>query len=435
MKKLKKGALFVAILTLVISTVLSGCSSNDEATGKDGNGSKDGKTTVTFWHPMTDLTGEAVDAVIKAFEEKNPDIKIDSIFIAQQGEGKNEKLLAAIAGNNAPDVAYFDRFEVASWAAQGSLTDLTEFANKDNVTSDGFYPFAWNEANYEGKLYAMPTTTDARLVFFNKDHFTEVGLDPENPPKTIQELEDAAAKLTKKNGKRFERIGFIPWYDQGWFYGWGWSFGGEFTDADGNVTANHPKNVEALTWLADFAQKYNIEDISSFTDSQGSTTMDPFISGQLSMIVSGPFKAAQISKFNPDLNYGVFPMPTPDGQNHTTWSGGWATVMPKGAKNQEAAWEFMKFFSGEEGQEIFSKISGDFSINDKVNEQLGYKDDPIFKEFINLLPVSHERPVMTQGSLYWNELATAVDMATRGKSTPQELLDNVTKKVSDALKK
>ncbi|MCM3783191.1 ABC transporter substrate-binding protein [Neobacillus mesonae] len=426
----KKGFWCLSILILVFSTVLSGCSGG-AANGDSGN--SDGKKTITFWHSMTELTGDAIAEVIKAFEAEHTDIKVNSVYIAQQGEGKNEKLLAAVAGGNAPDVAYFDRFEVATWAAQGSLTDLTELASRDQITEEGFYPFAWEEAGYDGKLYAMPTSTDARLVFYNKEHFEQAGLDPEQTPKTIEELEAVAEKLTIKEGNRFKQIGFIPWYGQGWFYGWGWSFGGEFMDESGNVTADHPKNIEALTWMTEYAQKYNIEDIASFTSSQGTSTMDPFFTGQLSMQVSGPWTVSQAKKFNPDLKYGVFPMPTPTGENHTTWSGGWATVMPKGSKNQDAAWEFMKFLSGETGQEIFSRISGDFSIKDEVNEQLGYKEDPIFKEFIEVLPVSHARPVMTQGSLYWNELASAVDMATRGKGTPEELLKKVTDNVTKAL--
>ncbi|WP_249436087.1 ABC transporter substrate-binding protein [Paenibacillus sp. Marseille-Q4541] len=426
----KRGVWLSSIFILMFTVVLSGCSGG---TGSSSSSEEEGKTTITFWHSMTELTGDAIAEVIKAFEAEHTDIKVNSVFIAQQGEGKNEKLLAAVAGGNAPDVAYFDRFEVATWANQGSLTDLTEFAQKDGVTEDGFYPFAWEEANFDGKLYAMPTSTDARLVFYNKEHFEKAGLDPEQTPKTIAELEAVAEKLTIKEGKRFKQIGFIPWYGQGWFYGWGWAFGGDFLDANGKVTADDPKNVEALTWMSDFAKKYNIEDIASFTSSQGTSTMDPFFTGQLSMQVSGPWTVSQAKKFNPDMKYGVFPMPTPTGENHTTWSGGWATVMPKGSKNQEAAWEFMKFLSGEQGQEIFSKISGDFSIKESVNEKLGYKEDPIFKEFINILPQSHARPVMTQGSLYWNELASAVDLATRGKGTPEELLKKVTDNVTKAL--
>ena len=154
---------------------------------------------------------------------------VELLYIAQQGEGQNEKLLAAIAGGNPPDVAYFDRFEVGSWAAQGSLTDLTEDADQDNIEDNDYYEYAINEAKYEGKLYGLPMDTDARLLFYNKDHFKEAGLDPENPPKKIAELEEVAEKLTIKKGNRFERIGFIPWYGQGWMFTWGWNLAVEFT--------------------------------------------------------------------------------------------------------------------------------------------------------------------------------------------------------------
>lgn len=430
-RRKKLGILSLSFI-FVISILLAGCS--EKETTSSGQGSSDGTTTITFWHPMTDITGEAVEAVIEEFEKAHPDIKVKATYIANQGEGQNEKLLAAIAGGNAPDVAYFDRFEVGSWAAQGSLEDLSELAALDGVTEELYYTFAWNEASYEGKLYGIPTTTDSRLVYFNVDHFTEAGLDPNNPPKTIAELEAAAEKLTKKNGNRFEQIGFIPWYGQGWFYGWGWAFGGDFYDPSTNqATANHPKNVEALQWIADFAKKYNIEDIAAFTDSQGSGAMDPFLTGQISMKVSGPWEVSAIKKFKPDLNYGVFPMPTPTGTDHTTWSGGWSVVIPKGAKQKEAAWKFVKYFGSVEGQKIFSEIARDFSVIDSVNEELGYKEDPILKHFVDILPVSNNRPVMTQGSLYWNELADAVDNATRGNGTPQEILDRVTDKVNKAL--
>lgn len=413
---------------LLISVFLAGCSS-DNANQKNSD-----QIIVKFWHSHTNKGLDAVNAVIARFEELNPDIKIESTYVANQGEGQNEKLLAAIAGNNPPDVAYFDRFEIGSWAHQGSLEDLTEMVESSNIDKAKYYPFAWDEATYEGRIYGLPITTDSRLVYFNKDHFEEVGLDPNNPPKTIAELEEAAEKLMIKDGRRFERVGFIPWYAQGWLYTWGWSFGGEFYDPDTKkVTANDPKIVEALEWEVEFAKKYNVEDIASFTDSQGSEAMDPFLTGQISMKVSGPWEIPNIKKFKPDLNYGVFPVPTPTGTNHTTWSGGWSVVMPKGAQNKEAAFKFMEFFASEEGQKIFSEIIGDFSVIDSVNEELGYKDDPITAEFINILPSSRHRPVIKEGSLLWNELAAAVENAIRENGTPKELLDKVTEKVNKTL--
>jgi len=387
-----------------------------------------------MWHGLTSIDLDNMNKVVKAFEEKNPTIKMKLVY-TESSEGSDQKLLTAVAGGNPPDVALFDRFKVGTWAAQGSLTDLSSMAAESGIRKEMYYPFAWEESSYQGKLYAMPMDTDSRLLFYNKDHFKEVGLDPNKPPQTIAELEAAAEKLTIKEGKRFKRIGFIPWYSQGWLYTWGWAFGGEFQDAaTGKITANDPKVVEALQWMTDFGKKYNVEDIAGFTSAAGTEEMDPFISGQVSMKISGNFTVKGIEKFKPDLNYGVAPIPTPTGTNFTTWSGGGSAIIPKGSKNVAAAWKFLEFLGKEEGQTLLNADS-QISVIDSVNDKYGYKDDPIMKEFINILPNSHNRPVIPEGQLLWNELASATEKATRGNGTPKENLDRVTETVNKALEK
>jgi len=427
--------LFVTIFTLA----LAGCTSDNTSSnaGSDsGSSSGDDVTEITFWHGATDIGLTALETMVKAFEEKNPHIKVNMVY-TESSEGADQKLLTAVAGGNPPDVALFDRFKIGSWAAQDSLTDLTDMAETDGITKDLYYGYAWEEANYEGRLYGLPYSTDSRLLYYNKDHFEAAGLDPENPPKTIQELEVAAEKLTKKNGNRFEQIGLIPWYGQGWLYGWGWSFGGDFFDEEsGLVTADDPKIVEALQWMTDFGKKYNVEDIAGFESSAGTAAMDPFILGQISMKVDGNWTISAIEKYKPDLNYGVTPIPTPTGTDFTTWSGGIGIVIPKGAKNVEAAWEFVKYFGTQEGQEVyFAELPGDLSVIPEVNENLGRGDNPILKQFIDILPNSNSRPVIPEGQLLWNELVTATENSTRENGTPQENLEKATETVNKALEK
>ncbi len=430
MKPMNKYLMVSFASLIALSAVLIGCSSGS---GDSGNGTGARKTKVTFWHGNTDTEKEALEKIVKAFHEQNPDIQVDMTYIARQGEGQNEKLLAAIAGGNPPDAAYFDRFEIGSWAARGSLTDLTDKAKTDQINASDYYEFAMAEATYKGKLYGLPNDTDARLLYYNKDQFKEVGLDPEHPPKTIAELEAAAEKLTKKTGKRFERIGFIPWYDQGWIYTWGWAFGGDFYDKTADkVTADHPNVVKALEWMRDYAKKYNIEDVAAFTDSAGSGADNPFLTGQLSMTVSGPWRIAGIKKYKPDFNYGVTPIPTPTGDNFTSWSGGFSYIIPKGAKNVDAAWKFIKFAAGKDGQKIFSETTGNLATIQSVNE--GIKD-PATKKFAEILPQSHNRPVISAGSLLWNELSRARDSAIHDKGTPKDILQEVSQKVNSELHK
>ncbi|MDR6553236.1 ABC transporter substrate-binding protein [Paenibacillus qinlingensis] len=445
MRKSTKFIFPTMVSVLAISVLATACSSSTSSTegtssvtpsttAGSNNTSGQGNATVTLWHGLTSIDLENMNKVVKAFEEKNPSIKIKLVY-TESNEGADQKLLTAVAGGNPPDIAFFDRFKVGSWAAQGSLTDLTTMATGAGITKNSYYPFAWDESSYQNKLYAIPLGTDSRLLFYNKDQFKEVGLDPNNPPKTIAELEAAAEKLTIKDGKRFKRIGFIPWYSQGWLYSWGWSFGGDFMDpATGKVTANDPKVVDALQWMTNFAKKYNVEDITGFTSAAGTDEMDPFITGQISMKISGNWTVAGIKKFKPDLNYGVTPIPTPTGTNFTTWSGGMSLIIPKGAKNIEPAWKFLEYLGKEEGQYLLNAQSG-MSVIDAVNAKFGYKDDPIMKEFVNILPKSHNRPVVPEGQLLWNELASATEKSTRGSGSPKENLDKVTETVNKALEK
>lgn len=425
--------LLVGMLTLFL--FLAGCST--KKSDPDGNkGGEGGKIEITFFHNTTGTELEAMKAFVKGFEDSHPDIGVNMVF-AEAGSDADQKLLTTVTGGNPPDVAKFDRFKVASWVAQGALTDLTEMAESDGISADQFYPSSWAEANYKGKLYAMPYSTDSRLLYYNKDHFKEVGLDPENPPKSLEELEIVAEKLTIKKGNRFERIGFIPWYNQGQLLTWSWIFGAEhYDESKGEITSNHPKAVEALQWLVDYGNKYNVEDISGFESAAGSDALDPFISGQLSMKVDGNWTVNNIRKFKPDLNYGVTPIPTPSGTDSTTWVGGQSLIIPKGAKNIEAAWKFLKYMGETEGAKAyFSGLEGHLSAQPSVNEELGFRDDPIIKEFIDILPDAHYRPVITEGQLWYNELKTATENATRGNGTPQENLDKVTEVVNKALKR
>ena len=415
----------VTLLLIVLSLVLVACSS-------DGSkNSENGVTTVTFWIGGG-AAGDALKEAIKTFNEEHDDIQVEGTY-AKSSSTSDDKLLTATAGGNPPDIAFFDRFKVSSWVEQDSLTDITEYAEKDDISKDDFYSFAWDEAHYNDKLYAIPLSTDSRLLYYNKDQFKEVGLDPNEPPKTIDELEEVSMKLTKPKGNRFERIGFIPWYNQGQLFTWGLSFGGTFFDEEtGKVTPNSPEIVEALDWLSDYASEYGVSQMTGFADSAGSDAQDPFLTGQLSMKVDHPGGVTMIEKYKSDLNYDVAPVPTPSGENFTTWSGGMSLVIPKGAKHADEAWEFLKFMANEEGQKIYSEISGDLAAVESANIDL-YEDHDKKQKFIELLPEAHHRPLISESSLYWNELEDALEKAIHDKGASEEILENVAEKVNQEI--
>jgi multiple sugar transport system substrate-binding protein len=438
------------LLLFVCSIAFAGCSSSgggskDESVVGNESGTKEvqqdsgdqgagGQTTITVWHNYTGSDAEATEAVTKAFEDQNPDIKVELMYVPG-GIADNKKLAAAIAGGTVPDVSFFDRFKISQFAHQGALVDLTDMANRDGINKDDFYADGWNEAVYKDKLYGLPVSSDTRMLFYNKDLFIKAGLDPDKPPQTIEELSEAADKLMIKEGNRFTQIGLVPWYSEGDLFLWGSNFGGDMFDEEaGKLTANTPEFVNALQWQVDFAKKYGVEMFSSFSDFETGAAQEPFVAGKLAMLVSGNWQVSAIQKYNPNLNYGITPMPNVTGDDPKSMLGGWSLVIPKGAKHEDAAWKYISFFGGAEGQRIYAKISGQLSPLRSVNEEL-YSNDPIMNQFVKTLEYSLARPKTTQGQLFRNGQRNAVDQAIHGNGAPQELLDKYTNEFNEALAK
>src|SRR5687768_128085 len=200
-------------------------------------------------------TLDAQTKLVARYQELNPGVTVTTA-VAPMVSGAPEKTITATAAGSPPDVGVFDRFVIASFVSKDAFTPLTELAKRDNVLEKDFYPFAWNEASYKGKLYAVPFQTGIRGLFVNLAHLRDVGVRPDQLPKTLTEMDQLAVRLTQQSGDAFSRVGFMPWVGNSHFYTWGWLFGGEFYDDKTNrCTANHAKNVEAMSWLAGYSNR------------------------------------------------------------------------------------------------------------------------------------------------------------------------------------
>jgi multiple sugar transport system substrate-binding protein len=399
--------------------------------------------TFEAWYRATGLAEESIKEILARYNEENKaGITVQPVYIPEStGSQSDEKLLTAIAGGTPPALNYFDRFIVPQFAQQGFLTKITDQAKAAGVKAEDYFPFAWEEANYKGDLYALPFDTDTRALWYNKDIMKEVGLDPEKPPTNIKELEEVTEALTIRDAqKRITRYGFNPIYDQAWAYTWGFDWKGEFQDPETKrITCAHPKNVEALDWVASFAQKIGVEDIDAMlaacTGAACNDANDYFWTGQAAMTCSGNWKVAQSHQYKPDTNYGVVPMPGPDGPApHASWAGGWSWVIPNGTKDVASAFDALNFICGPTGQDMYNKKTFHIPTNKKTAEDPFYREDPLHAVFMDLLPVSHTRPPIPAGSLLWDELFKAFrDDIPHGKKTAEEALTAVDEKVNARL--
>ncbi len=452
--KLGKRTIAIAAALVLTAGAIAGCGGKTGAdTGTAGSEStapaadsavtanSGEKAEITVWHTWGAGPGlDAMQEIVDKYNETNDkNIFVNLGFVASQSSGNTQtmdKLMAAIAAGNPPDVALLDNFQVAGWAAQDALVPLDDLMAEAGFTLEGVYDWAAQGSVYKGTTYSIPYNGDARALFYNKDMFAEAGLDPENPPTTIEELTEAAQKLTVRDGANYKQAGFVPWQFAGKpIYCWGWNFGGEFYDVENNVlTIADPKNIEALQWEVDFADLMGGIDFVNFASGLGTGAEDPFITGQIAMAVRGNFDIANMAVYNPDLNYGVTPIPSKEEGKSANMIGGWGWTIPRGAKNPGASIDFIKYLISEEAQTIMAKTSASLSPVKSVNEAV-FAGDEVMKVFLEELDHGKIRPPVPVGQELWDNLNTVLDSALHKKDTPENLMKTLDKDINAELQK
>lgn len=370
MKNLKKFIIALAGLALI----LSGCAGFQTSNKDKESVNEDGKTVIDFWTFWgSEIRRPVIEKIIADFNESQDEIEVKHTYLPFGDIWTKE--LASIAAGDPPDVVINDINATALRGQEKQAMNLSEFLKEDDI-SERFYPELWNATLHEGDSYGIPFNTDTRILFYNKDAFEEVGLDPEKPPATWAELEEYAGKLDVKNGDDYERVGFYP--------RWGIDFdvwllnadGKNYFDENNNVQIDTPVNLETLNWLKTWQEKYGDKTINAYKAQIDSQQGNPFFNGSLAMYTITPTFYTQIRDYAPDLNFGVAPMPErEEGSGHTSWGGGFVAEIPEGSKNAEEAWEFIKYLTDADAQEYWAVKNFDNVANIEAAENAAKTDE------------------------------------------------------------
>ncbi|NLX42080.1 MAG: ABC transporter substrate-binding protein [Chloroflexi bacterium] len=391
-----------------------------------------GKTRVEYWDTASpeDINGLAKWAIFDRYAALHPEIELVPVSKPKVGDTQmSETLITSIAAGTPPDAAWFDRFVINAWAAEGTLTDLTDLCASNGITGEDYFPFAWTEVSgWKAKVWALPYETDNRALFYNKKLFREAGLDPDNIPTDLETFDQWAEQLFKSGDGRMTQVGFIPWANQGKCpYVWGWTFGATYwTPEDPNrVIVNSEEAIASMEWRLAYANKYDIAMYDSFASASGSGATAPFFVDQYAAEYAGDWQLASIAKYAPELEFGVVPMPYPKGGRSTTLAGGWSLVIPSGAKHPAEAFDFLMYFGGPEEMQFYCTETVKIPTLKALAEDPVYSEDPMHKVFMDLLPVANSRPPVPTGQYLWTALIEARDLVVHGQKTPKQALDDV----------
>lgn len=329
--------------------------------------------TVVFWNNWDGTREAQLEEVLGRFEAAHPDIKVENVTLTSSTT--TQRMLAALASGDVPDLYMTASNDVSQWASLGALQGLDDYVARDGLALDTvFYPSSIEGSRYDGKLIQLPFKVPTSLaVWYNRDLFTEAGLDPDNPPKTWKELEDAATRLTKTDGNVINQLGFNVCINcttaaENAFVEWLSRNGGSLFTPDGKTVAFDGKEgIETLQWMVDFSNTTS-GSWGAAVEQFGNTFPEvrpSFYAGKVAMMMDGPFLYNIMRADAPDMldKVGVFVAPingdNPDAKERFTAYGVPGYGIPSGAKNPDDAWEVLKFIAADmDGACAFFQMQG-----------------------------------------------------------------------------
>ena len=151
--------------------------------------------------------GPEIEALMReqldAFEAQNPDIKVRYEPIPVDYLTKIQVMLAA---GNAPDVFFVDAVYAPQFMATGALLPLDDFMKKTGTDPDIYAPALLDAFRYEGKIYGIPKDFNTMVLYYNKALFDRFGVEYPTKDWTWSDLEEAASKLTKTDGRAVDNV-------------------------------------------------------------------------------------------------------------------------------------------------------------------------------------------------------------------------------------
>lgn len=267
---------------------------------------------VSYWEKWTALEAAQMKEIVDDFNRsvgRDKGIFVEYVSISSV----DRKTLIATAAGVPPDVAGLWDGQIPQFAALDALEPLDELAAARGITRETYKPVYWEGCTYRERLWGLISTPWAVALHYDKQVFREnaaalrlAGLDPDRPPRTLDELDRYAQALDKFSPDgRMERAGHLP-MEPGWFLAHGphWFGGKVFDERTQSFTLTSPAVVRCYEWIRSYSLRLGAGSLTEFRSGFGNynSTQNPFLVGQVAMLQQGPWTANYVEALKPSMN-------------------------------------------------------------------------------------------------------------------------------------
>jgi multiple sugar transport system substrate-binding protein len=336
-----------------------------------------GKTVIEYWHVNAEsFGGPTVKQLVEQFNKENPDVEVVEKYNPDMYKGLTQNLQAAMASGKNPDVVQMG-YSYLNYAGENlkyaNIPDIIAKQSPEDKTylQDNFLPNILALATTDdGKQIGLPYSVSVPVLYYNPDIFKQAGLDPNQPPRTWQEVIQYAKAIKDKTGN----VGFFMqeyadnWAQQAIIE----SNGGQIlAKKDGHTIAgfDSPAAAEAYQVLADMVKD------GTGLHATNEEAFQAFLSGKLGMVCTTIGKRENFEK-SAKFTVMATQFPSFEGKARKLPAGGnLLMIFSQDADKQKAAWRFVKFLESPGALALWSKGTGYLPPRKGVTEDpQGLKD-------------------------------------------------------------
>lgn len=435
MKGIKKLLALVLALAMVLSLVACGQQTakpeeSSTAPQQNNTASEEPAEVVEITYSRGVDTTQANNKIMEAFNKQyEGKIKVNFVEMPNDtGKQHDQYVTSFAAGGTEYDIFDADVIWPAEFAQAGYSLELDRYVERDGIDLSKYMEGPVAASTFKGKLWAMPRYIDAGMLYYRTDII-------ENPPKTYDELIEMAKANKGKNGTQF---GFATQAAQ--YEGmvcnaveYIAAYGGSVVDGDGNIIINSPETIKGLKKFVEIIRSDFVpNNVTTFQETESCTA---FIEGQSVFLRNWPYVWSMGNDESQSKIAGKFAItPLPKGDvREAACLGGWLSMINRNSKNPDAAWEFLKFLAGPEGQKI-AAIDGGlsptyvplYSDPDVVAKNPHFANEG----FVNALKAAVPRPV----SPIWPKLSEIMQIEISKALTGQQSVEDAVKNMDEQMK-
>jgi sn-glycerol 3-phosphate transport system substrate-binding protein len=444
----------VFLLTPLLILLAAACGGGAEAPGATQPA---GPVSITFWHSMTAANQDTLKNLAQSFNTSQNEVTVNLVFQGGYDDSLNKFLASLGRASELPAIIQVEDASTQLMVDSKEITPVQDFIDRDKYDLSNFEPRVLDYYRVGDRLYSMPFNLSSPVLYYDKNDFREVGLDPEKPPQTLEELKEYSQKLLLKDSSgNITRSGLaldvMPWHFEQWLAKAGALYVNNGNGREGRATEavfNGPEGKAIFEWWADMVKSglaFNVGRNPSFADG-----LLAIASGRASMTITT--SAALRSIFDvlesggaKDVELGVGPMPGPQSPDGGVIVGGaslWI-VNARPEVEQEAAWKFLKFLVEPEQQATWYAGSGYFPIRSDAFDEPAAKEAEAHYPYLRVAPQELQegaRNRATQGFLLGpfskirsEIVATAIESMILTDTPPDEALDKAASDATQAIK-